>query len=236
MAVPEPVLTARDLHRPGALGTEFTHELEIRACPLLRGECGSRLTDWHLPCPPSRALRVSPATRARGARLSQLHSCAVHRVCWSWRDRQSPRPGVEDWPEAWTRGTGVFPGRVRARRRDAAVSGCWRGRADRFRQSRGRFPSATRHPVLAEAWGSVSTSGSSLGRCVLSRPVLQAPLPLRAGGSPGRGSPRGGTLGAGRSAHGPRVGEPRGVRSSSTLAGEGCDLRRPRQGPWSPRH
>lgn len=87
-----------------------------------------------------------------------------------------------------------FSGRVRARRRDAALSGCWRGWAGRFRQSRGRFHSATRHPVLAEAWGSVSTSGSSLGRWALSRPVLQAPLPLRA---PGRGSPRGGNPGGG---------------------------------------
>lgn len=50
----------------------------------------------------------------------------------------------------------------------------------------------------------------------------------------GGAAPGAGTLGAGRSAHGPRVGEPRGVRSSSTPAGEGCDLRRPRQGPWSP--
>lgn len=197
MAVPEPVLTARDLHRPGALGTEYTHELEIRACPLLRGECGSRLTDWHHPCPKSRALRVSPATRAHGARLSQLHSCAVHRVCWSWRDRQSPRPGAEDLPEAWKRGTGVFPGRVRARRRDAALSGCLRGQADRFRQSRGRFHSATRHPVLAEAWDSVSTSGSSLGRWALSRPVLQAPLPLWAEAL-GGAAPGAGTLGGGR--------------------------------------
>lgn len=88
------------------------------------------------------------------------------------------------------------------------MSGCWRGRADRFRQSRGRFHSATRHPVLAEAWGSVSTSGSSLGRWALSRPVLQAPLPLRVEAL-GGAAPRGGTLWAGCSAHGPRVGEPR---------------------------
>lgn len=151
MAVPEPVLTARDLHRPGALGTEFTHELGIRACPLLRGECGSRLTDWHLPCPPSRALRVSPATRARGARLSQLHSCAAHRVCWSWRDRQSPRPGAEAWPEAWTRGTGVFPGRVRARRRGGGTPQCPAAGGDGLTVS-GRAEGVSPLPPATPSW------------------------------------------------------------------------------------